>query len=49
MSFLSAFVYFVCFVVDRESDMRFTKMQGAGNDYIYVDCFRNPMPHDPPD
>lgn len=28
--------------------MRFTKMQGCGNDYIYVDCFRNPMPHDPP-
>ncbi len=28
--------------------MRFTKMQGAGNDYIYVDCFANPMPHDPP-
>jgi diaminopimelate epimerase len=27
--------------------MRFTKMQGAGNDYIYVDCFRNPMPRDP--
>jgi diaminopimelate epimerase len=27
--------------------MRFTKMQGAGNDYIYVDCFRHPMPHDP--
>jgi diaminopimelate epimerase len=27
--------------------MRFTKMQGAGNDYIYVDCFTNPMPHDP--
>jgi diaminopimelate epimerase len=27
--------------------MRFTKMQGAGNDYIYVDCFANPMPHDP--
>jgi diaminopimelate epimerase len=27
--------------------MRFTKMQGAGNDYIYVDCFREPMPHDP--
>jgi diaminopimelate epimerase len=27
--------------------MQFTKMQGAGNDYIYVDCFRNPMPHDP--
>src|SRR3954453_4723584 len=28
--------------------MRFVKMQGAGNDYVYVDCFRNPMPHDPP-
>lgn len=27
--------------------MRFTKMQGAGNDYIYLDCFRRPMPHDP--
>jgi diaminopimelate epimerase len=26
--------------------MRFTKMQGLGNDYIYVDCFRNPVPHD---
>src|SRR5262245_39133291 len=23
-------------------------MQGCGNDYIYVDCFTNPMPHDPP-
>ncbi len=28
--------------------MQFTKMQGCGNDYIYVDCFRQPMPHDPP-
>ena len=27
--------------------MRFTKMQGCGNDYIYVDCFQEPMPHDP--
>jgi diaminopimelate epimerase len=27
--------------------MRFTKMQGAGNDYIYIDCFRDPVPHDP--
>jgi diaminopimelate epimerase len=27
--------------------MRFTKMHGAGNDYIYVDCFSNPMPRDP--
>jgi diaminopimelate epimerase len=22
-------------------------MHGIGNDYIYVDCFRNPIPHDP--
>jgi diaminopimelate epimerase len=28
--------------------MHFTKMEGAGNDYVYVDCFREPMPHDPP-
>ena len=27
--------------------MRFTKLQGCGNDYIYVDCFRNPPPRDP--
>jgi diaminopimelate epimerase len=27
--------------------MRFTKMQGAGNDYVYVDCFRQPPPADP--
>src|SRR5438128_2735345 len=27
--------------------MRFTKMQGAGNDYIYVDCFHNKPPVDP--
>lgn len=27
--------------------MRFTKMQGAGNDYIYVNCFVEPMPADP--
>jgi len=27
--------------------MKFTKMQGAGNDYVYVDCFANPTPHDP--
>ncbi len=27
--------------------MRFTKMQGAGNDYVYVDCFAGPMPKDP--
>ena len=27
--------------------MRFTKMQGAGNDYVYVDCFAEPPPADP--
>jgi diaminopimelate epimerase len=27
--------------------MRFTKMQGAGNDYVYVDCFSEPAPTDP--
>lgn len=24
--------------------MRFTKMHGAGNDYVYVDCFNQPLP-----
>jgi diaminopimelate epimerase len=27
--------------------MRFTKMQGCGNDYIYVDCFHEKPPRDP--
>lgn len=27
--------------------MRFTKMQGCGNDYIYVDCFTQKLPRDP--
>jgi diaminopimelate epimerase len=27
--------------------MHFTKMQGAGNDYVYVDCFQELMPSDP--
>ena len=27
--------------------MKFTKMQGAGNDYVYVDCFVEPLPHEP--
>src|SRR5947209_9410520 len=27
--------------------MRFTKMHGAGNDYVYVDCFHQPLPPDP--
>ncbi|MEK6250087.1 MAG: diaminopimelate epimerase [Planctomycetales bacterium] len=29
--------------------MRFTKMHGAGNDYIYVDCFSEPTPDNPAD
>jgi diaminopimelate epimerase len=29
--------------------MRFTKMQGAGNDYVYVNCFDEAMPRDPAD
>jgi diaminopimelate epimerase len=28
--------------------MRFTKMHGAGNDYVYVDCFTQPVPADIP-
>src|SRR5688500_14832289 len=27
--------------------MRFTKMHGIGNDYIYVNCFDVPLPKDP--
>ena len=27
--------------------MRFTKMHGIGNDYVYLDCVRNPVPADP--
>jgi diaminopimelate epimerase len=26
--------------------MRFTKMQGIGNDYVYVNCFDEPLPKD---
>src|SRR5947199_4045403 len=26
--------------------MRFTRMHGLGNDYVYVDCFRQPPPRD---
>jgi diaminopimelate epimerase len=28
--------------------MKFTKMHGAGNDYIYVNCFAEKLPHDIP-
>jgi diaminopimelate epimerase len=27
--------------------MRFTKMHGIGNDYVYIDCVNNPPPADP--
>ncbi len=27
--------------------MQFTKMHGAGNDYVYIDCFANEIPADP--
>lgn len=26
--------------------MKFTKMEGAGNDYVYVNCFEEALPHD---
>jgi diaminopimelate epimerase len=29
--------------------MRFTKMHGAGNDYVYVNCFDEPVPSDAPE
>jgi diaminopimelate epimerase len=27
--------------------MRFTKMHGIGNDYVYINCFDVPLPKDP--
>ncbi len=30
-----------------EKPLTFVKMQGAGNDYVYVDCFSEPAPGDP--
>src|SRR5207249_7408685 len=27
--------------------MKFIKMHGLGNDYVYVDCFNQPIPADP--
>src|SRR5437763_6920036 len=34
--------------MSRSYSMRFTKMQGCGNDYIYVNCFRETPPKDAP-
>ena len=31
----------------RGDEMRFTKMHGAGNDYVYVDGFHDVLPHSP--
>jgi diaminopimelate epimerase len=31
----------------RAAFMRFTKMHGIGNDYVYVDCFSEKIPDDP--
>ena len=30
--------------LEEQSGMRFTKMHGAGNDYIYINCFQEPIP-----
>ncbi len=35
------------FPLAYKTTMQFTKMHGAGNDYIYVDCFRQPSPANP--
>src|SRR4051794_37470663 len=31
----------------KRATMRFTKMHGIGNDYVYVDCINGPLPKDP--
>ena len=33
--------------MSKHKSMRFTKMQGAGNDYVYINCFLEPMPDKP--
>lgn len=37
-------IYLAAFVT-----MRFTKMHGAGNDYVYVDCFEQAVPNNLPE
>src|SRR6516165_3712431 len=31
----------------ERASMRFTKLQGCGNDYLYVDCITGPPPREP--
>jgi diaminopimelate epimerase len=35
--------------VSQHGQMQFTKMHGAGNDYIYIDCFAQPQPENVPE
>src|SRR5438552_14636211 len=44
---LYVFIRVHLWLIFERSTMRFTKMQGCGNDYIYVDCFRTSPPRDP--
>ena len=37
------------YIRDTNMPLNFTKMHGAGNDYVYVDCFNNPTPDNPAD
>src|SRR5262245_61522650 len=38
---------FSTLVVEIGTIMRFTKMEGCGNDYVYVDCFHEQFPAEP--
>jgi len=33
--------------ITHEPPMKFTKMHGIGNDYVYVNLFDQPAPEDP--
>jgi diaminopimelate epimerase len=35
--------------ISGANSMQFTKMHGAGNDYIYIDCFAEPVPQNVPE
>lgn len=49
MALVGASVRFLCETARRavfqrrETDMRFTKMQAAGNDYVYMDTLKAPI------